>query len=95
MSSDSTKGHHELLAAVIQQEECDAVQLTCTIKEFTNPFSSDVTDLHNLVTKVAMPDAVKKDLLSRTGEGWPEIIQHLCRRENQYRKNKPLVALQK
>ena len=57
--------HHHLAPAVLPREEKGVKQLTATIKSFTNPFSDTDTintDLFNLVTKVVMPERVKKDL---------------------------------
>ena len=57
--------HHHLAAAVLAREEKGVKQLTATIKSYTNPFSdtdTTNTDFLNLVTKVVMPERVKKDL---------------------------------
>ena len=57
--------HHHLAAAVLARAEKGVKQLTATIKSYTNPFSdidTTNTDLLNLVTKVVMPERVKKDL---------------------------------
>ena len=40
-----------------------------TIENFTNPFSLETDQLFNLVTKVVVPDQVKKDLMEQTKIG--------------------------
>ena len=44
-------------------------QLTAAIERFTNPFYDAHTDLFNLVTKVVMPETVKKDLCEQSEIG--------------------------
>ena len=59
--SSKTQGHHHnLTTAVLAHEEKGVAQLTATIERFTNPFSDTHTNLFNLVTKVVMPETVRK-----------------------------------
>lgn len=65
--SSKTQGrHHNLATAVLAREEKGVAHLTSTIERFTNPFSDAHTDLFNLVTKVVMPETVKKDLCEQS-----------------------------
>ena len=54
--------HHALTAAVFSHEEKSVEKLLTTMKSFTNPFEQESEALFNLVTKVMMPEKVKKDL---------------------------------
>ena len=66
MSSKPQACHHNLTTAVLAREEKGVAQLTATIERFTNPFSDAHTNLFNLVTKVVMPEMVKKDLCEQS-----------------------------
>ena len=61
-SSKTQTSHHNLTTVVRLREERNVQQLTATIQRFTNPFTVEGPDLFNLVTKVRMPEKVKKDL---------------------------------
>ena len=69
VSSKLQGRHHNLATAVLAREEKGLAQLTATIERFTNPFSDAHTDLFNLVTKVVMPETVKKDLCEQSEIG--------------------------
>ena len=58
--------HHGLAPAVLAREDKSIKQLLITMESFTNPFKQDSGDLFNLVTKVVMPENVKKDLCEHT-----------------------------
>ena len=66
VSSKPQGRHHNLTTAALAREEKGVAQLTATIERFTNPFSHAHTDLFNLVTKVVMPEKVKKDLCEQS-----------------------------
>ena len=61
-SSKTQTSNHNLTTAVRLREERNVQQLTASIQRFTNPFTVEDPDLFNLVTKVRMPEKVKKDL---------------------------------
>ena len=69
VSSKLQGRHHNLATAVLAREEKGVAQLTATIERFTNPFADAHTDLFNLVTKVVMPETVKKDLCEQSEIG--------------------------
>lgn len=69
VSSKPQGCHHNLTTAVLAHEEKGVAQLTATIERFANPFSDAHTDLFNLVTKVVMPETVKKDLCEQSEIG--------------------------
>ena len=54
--------HHTLTTAVFSREEKSVEKLLTTMESFTNPFEQESDALFNLVTKVVMPENVKKDL---------------------------------
>ena len=60
----STEGshHHALTPAVFGREQKSVENLLTTMECFTNPFDEESDHLFNLVTKVVMPENVKKDL---------------------------------
>ena len=65
-SSKTQTSHHNLTTAVRLREERNVQQLTASIQRFTNPFTVEDPDLFNLVTKVRMPEKVKKDLCDQS-----------------------------
>ena len=65
-SSKTQTSHHNLTTAVRLREEGNVQQLTASIQRFTNPFTVEDPDLFNLVTKVHMPEKVKKDLCDQS-----------------------------
>ena len=65
-SSKTQTSHHNLTTAVRLREEGNVQQLTASIQRFTNPFTVEDPDLFNLVTKVRMPEKVKKDLCDQS-----------------------------
>jgi hypothetical protein len=67
-SDDISIHHHTLTVSVTSREEKNIEQLLITMENFTNPFSQEGDQLFNLVTKVVMPDQVKKDLMEQTEE---------------------------
>jgi len=69
VSSKPQGRHHNLTTAVLAREEKGVAQLTATNEKFTNPFSDAHTDLFNLVTKVVMPETVKRDLCEQSEIG--------------------------
>jgi hypothetical protein len=68
-SDDISIHHHSLTVSVKSCEEKNIEQLLTTMENFTNPFSQEGDQLFNLVTKVVMPDQVKKDLMEQTDIG--------------------------
>jgi hypothetical protein len=68
-SDDISIHHHTLTVSVTSREEKNIEQLLTTMENFTNPFSQEGDQLFNLVTKVVMPDQVKKDLMEQTDIG--------------------------
>ena len=61
--TSSKKGkHHDAITSVRTRQEKNIGQLVDCINRFTNPFSQESEDLFNLLTKVVMPEKVKKDL---------------------------------
>lgn len=54
--------HHALTTAVFSREEKSVEKLLTTLESFTNPFEQESHTLFNLVTKVVMPEKVKKAL---------------------------------
>ena len=54
--------HHALTTAVFSREEKSVEKLLTTMESFTNPFEQESDALFNLVTKVVMPENIKKDL---------------------------------
>ena len=72
MAGVSTKmqhQHHNLTLAVLSREENNVSKLTTTIASFTNPFTQPEDYLFNHVTKVVMPEEVKRDLCAQKTEG--------------------------
>ena len=65
-SSKTQTSHHNLTTVVRLHEERNIQQLTASIQRFTNPFTVEGPDLFNLVTKVRMPEKVKKDLCDQS-----------------------------
>ena len=65
-SSNTQTSHHNLTTPVRLCEERNVQQLTASIQCFTNPFTVEDPDLFNLVTKVRMPEKVKKDLCDQS-----------------------------
>ena len=65
-SSKTQTSHHNLTTVVRLHEERNVQQLTASIQRFTNPFTVEAPDLFNLVTKVRMPEKVKKDLCDQS-----------------------------
>ena len=65
-SSKAQTSHHNLTTAVRLREERNVQQLTASIQRFTDPFTVEDPDLFNLVTKVRMPEKVKKDLCDQS-----------------------------
>ena len=61
--------HHALAPAVLAREDKSIEQLLITMESFTDPFKQDSGDLFNLVTKVVMPENVKKDLCEQSNIG--------------------------
>ena len=47
---------------MFSREEKSVEKLLTTMESFTNPFEQESDALFNLVTKVVMPENVKKDL---------------------------------
>ena len=64
-----TERHHNLTNAVLSREERKICKLFTTIASFTNPFTQSGDELFNLVTKVVVPDYVKRDLCAQRTEG--------------------------
>ena len=59
--------HHALSTAMFSLEEKSVEKLLTTIESFINPFDQLESDaLFNLVTKVVMPEIVKKDLCEQS-----------------------------
>ncbi|KXJ26076.1 hypothetical protein AC249_AIPGENE6463 [Exaiptasia diaphana] len=52
--------------AVLSREHMNIQALMKTIDAFTNPFKDESPDLFNIVTKVVMPDGIKKDLCDQS-----------------------------
>ena len=69
VSSKLQGRYHNLTTAVLAREQKGVAQLTATIERFTNPFPDAHTDLFNLMTKVFMPETVKKDLCKQSKIG--------------------------
>ena len=64
--SGETSHHHALTTAVFSLEEKSVEKLLTTMESFTNPFDQESDTLFNLVTKVVMPENVKKDLCEQS-----------------------------
>ena len=60
--------HHNLVAAVISCEERNIHKLISTIVRYINPFTVSVNDLFHLITKVIVPDNVRRDLCAQRTE---------------------------
>ena len=71
-SSETQTSHHNLTTAVRLHEERNVQQLIASIQRFTNPFTVEGPDLFNLVTKVCMPEKMKKDLCDQSVIGRAE-----------------------
>ena len=70
VSSKMQGWHHNLTTAVLSREEKIIEKLSTTIRSFTYPFTQEGIDLfYNLVTKVVMPEKVKKDLSEQSSIG--------------------------
>ena len=65
-SSKTQTSHHNLTTVVRLHEERNVQQLIASIPRFTNPFTVESPDLFNLVTKVRMPEKVKKDICDQS-----------------------------
>ena len=65
-SAKTQTSHHNLTTAVRLREDRNVQQLTTSIQRFTNPFTVEGPDMFNLVTKVRMPEKVKKDLCDQS-----------------------------
>ena len=61
--------HHSLAAAVISREERNIHKLIYTIISYLNPFTVSDNDLFNLITKVIVPDNVRRDRCAQKTEG--------------------------
>ena len=69
MAGTSSKTHtsyHNLTAAVRLREERNVQQLTASNQRFTNPFTKEGPNMLNLVTKLHIPEKVKKDLCDQS-----------------------------
>ena len=69
MSPRTPTQHHAISSAKQEHQEKNIKHLTRTLRNFTNPFSTDSNDLFNLVTKVIMPENVKSDLCRQSEIG--------------------------
>lgn len=54
--------HHRLSYSAVSRHDRSVSKLNRTLRGFTNPFSEDSDELMNMVTKIVMPEALKKDL---------------------------------
>ena len=54
--------HHNVSLTVLSREEINVSKLNTTIAGFTNPFTQSVDYSFKLVTKVVIPDEVKRNL---------------------------------
>ena len=54
---------------MLSREDNNISKLTTTITSYTNPFTQPEYSLFNLVTKVVMPEEVKRDLCAQRIEG--------------------------
>lgn len=59
-SSKTQTSHNNFTTAVRLREERNVQQLTASIQRLTNPFTVEDRDLFNLVTKVRIPEKVKR-----------------------------------
>lgn len=75
ISSKTPTHHHTLTTTAKARQEKNIEQLVSSIQSFTNPFLEESFDLFNLVTKVVMPEAVKKDLCQQSTIG-TELFGH-------------------
>ena len=65
MTRDSEKARkcrHELSRAILKMQTKNAQKLVSTIEGFINPFSNQVNDIINLVTKAVMLEKIKQDI---------------------------------
>ena len=62
MSCSKQTHHHALSRSTQIRHEKNIAALTTTIQSFSNPFTDESKDLHNLVTKEIMPERVQKNL---------------------------------
>ena len=54
--------HHNVSLTVLSRQEINVSKLNTTIAGFTNPFTQSVDYSFKLVTKVVIPDEVKRNL---------------------------------
>jgi hypothetical protein len=69
VKSKTLTRHHNQTLAVLSRENKIVQALIETIETFTNPFTEESSDLFNVVTKVVMPDNIKKDLCNQSAIG--------------------------
>ena len=93
-STTSVPHHHALTSAVLAREEKSIEQLLTTMESFTNPFNQDSGDLFNLVTKVVMPENVKKDLCEQSTIG-QKLFQSFVKERIQERKTNLWAPMKK
>ena len=84
-STTSVSHYHALTSAELAREEKSIEQLLTTMESFSNPFNQDSGDLFNLVTKVVMPENVKKDLCEQSTIG-QKLFQSFVKERIQERK---------
>ena len=74
LTTDPKEHHHDFSPAITTNENKAIHQLTQTIKSYTDPFSlgdnaGSNTDLYNLITKKAVCEKTKKDLVQQSEMG--------------------------
>lgn len=85
-SSKTATHHHTLSAALRLRQEKGIEQLVTSIQSFTNPFLEEGCDLFNLVTKVVMPEEVKRDMCQQSAIG-KELFGNFVKERIQSSKN--------
>ena len=68
MSTKAQEYHHNLTTVLSREEKCVS-KPTATIASYTNPFTQQGQDLFNPITKVVMPEELKRDLSAQSVEG--------------------------
>lgn len=86
VSSKIQEQHHNLPAAVLAREENNIEKLLATINSFAYPFLEKGSELFNLVTKVVMPEKIKRDLCNQS-----KIGRNLCDVRSSIMKDQLLV----
>ena len=69
LSSMLQTHHHGLSKSIVARHDRNIQELISAIRGFTNPFTEEAKELHNIVTKAVMPEGVRQDLISEPDIG--------------------------